>query len=203
MVNSLTISQGMLILDEAFSKTRKIMQGYPGVKFTAEEYQRYYECVYLLCVQRTSSENARILYERYKNGLEECINSLILPALEDKSGAALLTELMLKWSGYQVFARWLSRFFEYLDRFYVPRVEGFRLLDLAVKCFDDLVNARLNTKFVTAAISLVCYLNNFVRAIVVSYANTLSISKQNKTRRKRRKETLFSLRQKCNKAPSS
>lgn len=155
MVNSLTISQGMLILDEAFSKTRKIMQGYPGVKFTAEEYQRYYECVYLLCVQRTSSENARILYERYKNGLEECINSLILPALEDKTGAALLTELMLKWSGYQVFARWLSRFFEYLDRFYVPRVEGFRLLDLAVKCFDDLVNARLNTKFVTAAISLI------------------------------------------------
>ena len=66
--------------------------------------------------------------------------SQILPALEDKNGAPLLTELMLKWSGYQVFARWLSRFFEYLDRFYVPRVEGFLLLDLAVKCFDDLVS---------------------------------------------------------------
>lgn len=155
MVYNLTTDQGMLILDEAFARTRKIMEGYPGVKFTPEEYQRFYECVYLLCVQKTSSENARILYERYKNGLEESINSLVLPSLEDKNGAALLTELMLKWSNYQVMARWLSRFFDYLDRFYIPRVGTFGLSQQAIKCFDGLVNARLKPKFIAAAILLI------------------------------------------------
>ncbi|KNA04949.1 hypothetical protein SOVF_194910 [Spinacia oleracea] len=163
MFNELSLESGMMILDEAFSRTRKIMEGYSNVKFSTEEYQRFYECVYLLCVQRTSFDNSRVLYERYKNGLEECINSLVLPALENKNDETLLTELVMKWSSYQLMARWLSRFFCYLDRFYTPRVGVCSLLELAMRCFHNLVNARFDTKLVTAAITLIHQDRNGVR----------------------------------------
>lgn len=155
MVYNLSLGDGMMILDEAFSRTRKIMEGHTDVKFSAEEYQRFYECVYQLCVQRTHFDNSRMLYERYQNGLEECIYSLVLPSLENKDDATILTELVVKWSSYQLMARWLSRFFCYLDRFFIPRVGVCGLSELAVRCFHNLVNARFNTKLVTAAIALI------------------------------------------------
>lgn len=43
MFNELSLESGMMILDEAFSRTRKIMEGYSNVKFSTEEYQRFYE----------------------------------------------------------------------------------------------------------------------------------------------------------------
>ncbi|KMT13729.1 hypothetical protein BVRB_4g081090 [Beta vulgaris subsp. vulgaris] len=155
MVTSLSLEDGLMILDEAFLRTRKIMEGYPNVKFTAEEYQRFYECVYLLCVQRVSSENSRVLYERYKNGLEECVNSLVIPSLENKNDAALLIELLTKWSSYQVMCRWLSRFFSYLDRFFIPRTGAFGLLELATRCFHNMVDARCSNQLIAAALSLI------------------------------------------------
>ncbi|KAK9735433.1 hypothetical protein RND81_04G205500 [Saponaria officinalis] len=155
MVNSLAVEDGMMILDEAFSKTRKIMEGCSDVKFTPEEYQRFYECVYILCVQRTSSENAKILYDRYNHGLQECINSLVLPALENKNDAVLLSALVVQWDNYKVMARWLSKFFSYLERFYIPRVGVPGLLEQAIGNFNNLVNARFSSNLVAAFTSLI------------------------------------------------
>ncbi|XP_074312253.1 cullin-1-like [Silene latifolia] len=155
MVNYLALEDGMLMLDEAFTKTRKIMEGHSDVKFTPEEYQRFYECVYILCVQRTSSENSKILYDRYIYGLQESITSLVLPALEDKNDALLLSELVAQWNNYNLMARWLSRFFSYLDRFFIPRVGGPGLLEQAVECFHKLVNTRFSSRFITAFTSTI------------------------------------------------
>ncbi|CAO2836693.1 unnamed protein product [Amaranthus hypochondriacus] len=155
MACSLSLGEAMAILNEAFTRTRRVMEGYPDVKFSSEEYQRFYQCVYSLCVQRTAHENSKMLYDRYKIGLEECINSLVLPYLDDKSGTILLTELLVKWSSYQLMAKWLSRFFHYLDRFYIPRVGAFGLLELAIRTFHNLVNPRYQTKLVAAAVFLI------------------------------------------------
>ncbi|KAL9233299.1 hypothetical protein vseg_008318 [Gypsophila vaccaria] len=156
MVNhSLGVEEGMTILDEAFSKTRKIMEGCSDVKFTAEEYQRFYECVYILCVQRTSSENSKLLYDRYGYGLQECINSLVIPALEDKNDALLLSELVVQWNNYKVMTRWLSKFFSYLERFYIPRVGVPGLLEQSIGIFNNLVNARFSSKFIAAFTSMI------------------------------------------------
>ncbi|KAL2940921.1 Cullin-1 [Bienertia sinuspersici] len=161
MANKINLKEGLKILDEAFSKTRMIMEGH-DIKFSAEEYLKFYEypicplCVYQLCAQRTSFENSSILYERYKYGLEECIHSLVLPSLEDKNDASLLlTELLAKWSSYQKMVKWLSRFLCYLDRYYIPRVGALGLLELAFRCFHNLVNAKFNAKLIPAAMSLI------------------------------------------------
>ncbi|CAO2825911.1 unnamed protein product [Amaranthus hypochondriacus] len=95
MACSLSLEEAMAILNEAFTRTRRVMEGYPDVKFSSEEYQRFYQCVYSLCVQRTAHENSKMLYDRYKIGLEECINSLVLPYLDDKSGSVQFSGTIL------------------------------------------------------------------------------------------------------------
>ena len=41
------------------------------------------------------------------------------PKLESLSGEELLIELQLRWTNHQVMVKWMQRFFQYLDRFYV------------------------------------------------------------------------------------
>ncbi len=40
----------------------------------------------------------------------------VLPALKDKKDEYLLKELLKRWDNHKVMVRWLSRFFNYLDR---------------------------------------------------------------------------------------
>ena len=40
----------------------------------------------------------------------------VMPALKDKQGEYLLKELLKRWANHKVMVRWLSRFFNYLDR---------------------------------------------------------------------------------------
>jgi len=45
----------------------------------------------------------------------------VLPALNEKQGEFMLTELVKRWDNHKVMVRWLSRFFNYLDRYYIQR----------------------------------------------------------------------------------
>ena len=52
--------------------------------------------------------------------LSDCANVVwsvqVLPALKDKKDEYLLKELLKRWDNHKVMVRWLSRFFNYLDR---------------------------------------------------------------------------------------
>ncbi|KAL2893357.1 Cullin-1, partial [Bienertia sinuspersici] len=88
----------------------------------------------------------------------------VLPTLGDKNDASfLLTELVAKWSSYQKMAKCLSRFLCYLERYYIPCVGALGLLELAFRCFYNLVNAKFNAKLIPAAMSLVGQLLLLIR----------------------------------------
>ena len=66
--------------------------------------------------------------------------SQVLPTLTNKQGANLLREFVVMWSNYKLMARWLCRFFEYLDRFFIPQhIELESLNGISFSCFRDLV----------------------------------------------------------------
>ncbi|XP_021620160.1 cullin-1 isoform X2 [Manihot esculenta] len=145
-----------MILEEAIRKAKKIMEGHPEKMFTIEEYQRFHQCAYELSAFPGSDDNSIWIYRRFKTTLEESVLSIVLPSLKDKSDAALLRELILMWSNYSLMARWLCRFFEYLDRYFIPEsMELCSLRDISVNCFKDLVFRELYSKFRAAAISLI------------------------------------------------
>ncbi|KAL5783714.1 hypothetical protein ACOSP7_008743 [Xanthoceras sorbifolium] len=156
MLKYIPLDEGMMIMEEAIGKAKRIMQGYPETKFTCEEYQRFYECVYFMCTYHSSNEKSMQLYNQFKMSLEESINTMVLPSLMCQNDAYLLRQLVLMWSNYKLMARWLCRFFQYLDRFFIPQQKFLLSLDeLSVSCFHDLVFKRLYCQFQAAVLSLI------------------------------------------------
>jgi cullin 1 len=45
----------------------------------------------------------------------------VLPSLREKHDEFMLRELVQRWSNHKVMVRWLSRFFYYLDRYFITR----------------------------------------------------------------------------------
>ncbi|CAK7340690.1 unnamed protein product [Dovyalis caffra] len=142
-----------MVVEEAIMKTKKIMEGNQEMKFTAEEYQRFHH-------------NAPWLLERFEKSLEESITSVVsfftgrvvvlvvvLPSLVDKHDALLLRELILMWSNYKLMTKWLCRFFESIDRYFVPSIRYCSLNDISINCFHDLVFKELYVKFQDVAVS--------------------------------------------------
>lgn len=63
----------------------------------------------------------------------------VLPSFVDKRDALLLRELTLMWSNYKMMTKWLCKFFESIDRHFVPNSCYCSLNDISNNNFHDLV----------------------------------------------------------------
>lgn len=79
----------------------------------------------------------------------------VLPALQEKQGEYMLKELVRRWDNHKIMVRWLSRFFNYLDRYYIQRHNLAQLKDVGMLCFRDLVFAELKKSVKDAVLQLV------------------------------------------------
>jgi hypothetical protein len=51
----------------------------------------------------------------------------------------MLKELVKRWDNHKIMVRWLSRFFNYLDRYFIARRSLPALSEVGLMCFRDLV----------------------------------------------------------------
>nr|XP_034930015.1 putative cullin-like protein 2 [Populus alba] len=79
----------------------------------------------------------------------------VLPSFVDKHDALLLRELILMWSNYKMMTKWLCKFFESIDRHFVPNICYCSLNDISNNNFHDLVFKEFYVKFQDVAISLI------------------------------------------------
>ena len=86
--------------------------------FTKKEYMQIYSKVYELCIQQIEGFQAE-LYDRYTKSIRAYLEEQVRPRLDPLQGPELLKELELRWSNHLVMVKWMQRFFQYLDRFYV------------------------------------------------------------------------------------
>ena len=109
-----------------------------------------------MCTQKPPHDFSQQLYERYREAFNEYISSkVVLPALGEKSGEFMLKELVRRWDDHKVMVRWLSRFFNYLDRYYIQRHNLAQLKDVGALCFRDLVYAKIKGPAKDAVLALV------------------------------------------------
>ncbi|KAK4586757.1 hypothetical protein RGQ29_023787 [Quercus rubra] len=80
---------------------------------------------------------------------------MVLPSLKEKHDEFMLRELVKRWANHKVMVRWLSRFFHYLDRYFIARRSLPPLNEVGLTCFRDLVYQELNGKVRDAVISLI------------------------------------------------
>ncbi|XP_016700735.1 cullin-1 isoform X3 [Gossypium hirsutum] len=81
--------------------------------------------------------------------------SKVLPSLREKHDEFMLRELVKRWANHKVMVRWLSRFFYYLDRYFIARRSLPPLNEVGLTCFRELVYQELNAKVRDAVISLI------------------------------------------------
>ncbi|KAL9659124.1 hypothetical protein QQ045_018653 [Rhodiola kirilowii] len=79
----------------------------------------------------------------------------VLPSLREKHDEFKLRELVRRWANHKVMVRWLSRFFYYLDRYFIARRSLLPLHDVGLTCFKELVYEVVKDKVRDAVITLI------------------------------------------------
>ena len=108
-----------------------------------------------MCTQKPPHDYSAQLYDRYQHSFNEYLTAKVLPSLRQQHGEHMLRELVRRWANHKVMVRWLSRFFTYLDRYYVSRHSLANLQDVGNQCFRDLVYAELKGGAKDAVLALV------------------------------------------------
>lgn len=156
MSNAKRLEESVKTLEEGITKVKLILDGYPACKlFTSEEYMRYYDCVYLLCIQPPPHDLSTELLQRYNAALDESIYFKVLPFLKDKSGTSLLAEFLRVWTNYKAMVKCLGGFFLYLDKKCTDQKLSAPLKEVALSCFQNKVCCDLLPKLFDAALLLI------------------------------------------------
>ena len=98
-----------------------------------------YTTIYNMCTQKPPQDYSQQLYDRYRESFEEYITSMVLSALREKHDEFMLRELVKRWGNHKIMVRWLSCFFNYLDRYFIARRSLPALNEVGLMCFRDLV----------------------------------------------------------------
>ncbi|THG21762.1 hypothetical protein TEA_028421 [Camellia sinensis var. sinensis] len=152
---TIDLDQGWEFMQKGITKLKNILEGQPEPQFSSEDYMMLYTTIYNMCTQKPPHDYSQQLYDKYRESFEEYITSTVLPSLREKHDEFMLRELVKRWSNHKVMVRWLSRFFHYLDRYFIARRSLPALNEVGLTCFRDLVYVELNGKVRDAIISLI------------------------------------------------
>ncbi|GFZ04612.1 cullin 1 [Actinidia rufa] len=149
------LETGWEFMQIGVTKLKRILEGLPESQFSSEEYMMLYTTIYNMCTQKPPHDYSQQLYDKYKEAFEEHINSTVLPSLREKHDEFMLRELVRRWANNKVMVRWLSRFFHYLDRYFIARRSLPALKEVGLTCFRDLVYQELKGAARDAVIRLI------------------------------------------------
>ncbi|KAL7172196.1 hypothetical protein ACSBR2_031818 [Camellia fascicularis] len=151
---AIELEEGWAYMQTGITKLKRILEGLPE-SFSCDDYMMLYTTIYNMCTQKSPHDYSQQLYDKYKEAFEEYINSTVLPSLREKHDEFMLRELVSIWVNHKVMVRWLSRFFHYLDRYFIARRSLPGLNDVGLTCFRDLVYQELKGKVRGAVITLI------------------------------------------------
>ncbi|KAM0998396.1 hypothetical protein ACFX13_008265 [Malus domestica] len=149
------LDQGWDYMQKGITKLKRILEGLPEPQFSSEEYMMLYTTIYNMCTQKPPNDYSQQLYDKYREAFEEYITSTVLPALREKHDEFMLRELVKRWANHKLMVRWLSRFFHYLDRYFIARRSLPALNEVGLTCFRDLVYREVNANARIAVIDLI------------------------------------------------
>ncbi|XP_077240736.1 cullin-1-like [Tasmannia lanceolata] len=152
---TIELDQGWEFMQKGITKLKNILEGLPEPQFSVEDFMMLYTTIYNMCTQKPPYDYAQQLYDKYKESFDEYITSTVLPSLREKHDEFLLRELVKRWANHKVMVRWLSRFFHYLDLYFIARRSLPPLNVVGLTCFRELVYKEINGKVRDAVISLI------------------------------------------------
>ncbi|GKV52777.1 hypothetical protein SLEP1_g59341, partial [Rubroshorea leprosula] len=143
---TIDLEQGWDFMQKGITKLKNTLEGLlkntpeglPDPQYSSEDYMMLYTTIYNMCTQKPPHDYSQQLYDKYRESFEEYITSTVLPSLKEKHDEFMLRELIKRWANHKVMVRWLSRFFFYLDRYFIARRSLPGLNEVGLTCFRDL-----------------------------------------------------------------
>uniref|UniRef100_A0A3Q7EZL6 Cullin-1 n=1 Tax=Solanum lycopersicum TaxID=4081 RepID=A0A3Q7EZL6_SOLLC len=154
-LSTIDLEHGWGIIERGITKLKNILEGLPEPQFNSEDYITLYTTIYNMSSKNPLNNLSQQLYDKYREAFEEYNITTVLPSLREKHDEFMLRELVKRWLNNKVMIRWLSRFFHYLERYFIPRRSVPGLNEVGVTCFRDQVYQELNGKVRDAVISLI------------------------------------------------
>ncbi|KAG2422447.1 hypothetical protein HXX76_016017 [Chlamydomonas incerta] len=140
------LAEGWSFMEKGIQKLIRLLESEPEDQFNAEQYMHLYTTIYNMCTQKPPHDYSEQLYSKYRDAFNKYINDKVLPSLREHRDEVLLKELYQRWGNHKLMVRWLSRFFNYLDRYYVLRHSLHPLKDVGLLCFKDLVYVEIKKR---------------------------------------------------------
>ncbi|GJZ80517.1 cullin-1-like protein [Tanacetum coccineum] len=155
MQQLITFEEGWSFMETGIEKLKRILEGKPEPQFIPAEYMNLYTKIYNMCTQKPPYNYSLPLYDKFKEVFDEYIRSVVLPSLREKHDEFMLEELVRRWANHKLMVRWLSRFFHYLDRYFIDRRSLPPLREVGLTCFRDSVYEETKGKAKDAVIVLI------------------------------------------------
>ncbi|KAJ4846523.1 Cullin-1, partial [Turnera subulata] len=149
-----SLEEGWTYMSNGITKLKRILEG-AVEQFNSEEYMMLYTTIYNMCTQKPPNDYSQQLYDKYKEAIEDYIRTTVLPAIREKHDEFMLRELVKRWANHKLMVRWLSRFFHYLDRYFIARRSLPALFDVGLTCFRDLVFDEVHAKAKDAVLDVI------------------------------------------------
>lgn len=127
--------------------------GKPVKIFGASDYSRLYTMVYNMCTQKHPHNWSEKLYIRHGETLAQYVQQKVLPALSNKRGIDLLVELKKRWQNHKLYVKWMDRFFQYLDRYYVKIRSAEPMNSKGLSIFRNLVFDQISPNITSALLA--------------------------------------------------
>ncbi|KAI3833669.1 hypothetical protein MKW92_021238 [Papaver armeniacum] len=153
MGTNLRLEEGWPIIQNEITKLINTLEGVPD----SPNYGSIYSTVYTLGKQNPPHDECKELYNRYEGVYEKYLKSKVLPAIQEKKNddVSMLQEFLKRWANHKGMVTKLSRYFNYLDRYYVPRMKLPSLKDIGFGCFRKIVYGKMKVKVRDAVIGLI------------------------------------------------
>ncbi|KAJ6714593.1 CULLIN [Salix viminalis] len=148
------LEQGWEYMQKGITKLKGILDG-SLEQFNSEEYMMLYTTIYNMCTQKPPNDYSQQLYDKYREAFQVYINSTVLPSIKEKHNEFMLRELVKRWANHKIMVRWLSRFFHYLDRYFIARRSLPPLNEVGLTCFRDLVYQKVTSKAKDAVLDVI------------------------------------------------
>ncbi|KDO35014.1 hypothetical protein SPRG_01077 [Saprolegnia parasitica CBS 223.65] len=136
------------ILDKGFDKVA-------ACPFPPQSYMPIYTICYDMCTQRTPYNWSAQLYTRHGETFTEYLRTKVLPELQNQHDEFLLNELHRRWQNHKLMNKWMSKFFMYLDRYYVKHNALPTLAESGLNAFKSVVFEGIKKDVVDAMLELV------------------------------------------------
>ncbi|KAK9713588.1 hypothetical protein RND81_06G037600 [Saponaria officinalis] len=153
--NIVTLEDGWKCMENGIAKMKRILEGLTESPFCSEEHIFLYTTIYNMCTQKPPHDYSQQLYDSYRRIIVDYLNDTILPALRQKHDEFMLKELVKRWLNHKVMVRWLSRFFHYLDRYFITRRSVPSLHQVGLDCFREQVYGEVCCKAKDAILALI------------------------------------------------